>query len=126
MREPKHKKLVNAIVDSITGTHAIATKTEKQALTLAGRLNLAVRNLIQARVTGKISVDTARKLYSQMYTNLMLVGFVDVAQEVADHGESSHSAIHGAARELGPEVHKVQAIRKPDVLAREIEKQNGT
>lgn len=122
---PSHKKLIDAIIDGEVEAAEIAKRATELGDTLAKRLSLMSRAILAARVAGRISAPKAKEAYLLAYKVLSLGGFAQVAQAVADHSDKTANSISAEAKKLGTEVQKVQAIRKPDFLAREAEKRGN-
>ncbi len=122
MRNAKHKKLVDAIVDSAVGTAEIAGRSKDIAPVLGDRMSAVIRGLILERAAGHITMERATALFREAYVSLLLGGFITVAQDVIDHSESSVLAVHTEGLALGAELLLVEKVSKPDFLQRELDK----
>ena len=121
-RPAAHKELVDAIIDSEVDAKEIADRAAELGGTLGQRLNTVMVAVLKARADGKVSAQRARELFMEAYRALSLSGFTKVAQDVKDHAQDSTDRLIKAAEALGPEVHKVEAVRDADKLARAAEK----
>lgn len=121
-RPADHKSLVDAIIDGEVSAKEIAQRAAELGATLSARSNFVMRKLIAACASGKITATQARKMWLEAFTALSLVGFAQIAQDVADNAAKATDEVITAARKLKGEVTKVGAVRSADKLAREAEK----
>lgn len=110
------KDLVNAIIDGEEDAKALASRAGEIGKTLAERLTAAAKALASAILDGRLTEEKARKMWRLFYVQLVLVGFIQVAQEVRDVATSAHGAVKAAGE--GVDKTKVGAIRSADKKAR--------
>lgn len=125
MRSAAEQKLINAIIDGEVEAKKLSEKARDFGVDLGKKLTAASKKIVAARASGTISAEQAKKFFKEAFINLTLIGFAEVAQEVADHSKQVAGDIYVAARQMGDGLPKASPIRKADFVAREVEKANG-
>lgn len=121
-RPPSEKKLIDAIIDGELAAKELIEEAKRDGAKYGEILTRVSRAITQARVSGQISAAQAKALFKETYITLTMRGFVEVAQQVADHSGEVARAIRIAAQGLGADLVKASPIRKADFVARELEK----
>ncbi len=120
--DPKHKALVDAIVDSEMDAKELADKAATLGGALGSQLTVVSKNLAKRIIAGKLHIDEAEKMFREMYMLLTLKGFAYVAHDVAIIARQNEEAIASAAAALGKGVSSVVKIQRIDKAEREAER----
>ncbi len=124
VRDPKHKALIDALVDGEENVSAIAKRSAELGATHGQKLTNALRNIMRARAEGRITPANAKKLWREVWMVLSLGVFAQVAPDVAE-AKKDHDKVIEEAEKLGPDKLKVSPLGNADKLARAKEKADG-
>ncbi len=126
--DPKHLRLVNAIIDGEVEGAEIAQRAQSLGGSLAERLNRITRAIVTMRVAGRISPAQAKVAYVEAFKALSLGGFARVAEATQLHGAKTAVMVHTEAKALGLEALTMKKITREDfknrALARELEREH--
>lgn len=126
--DPKHLRLVNAIIDGEVEGAEIAKRAQAFGGSLAERLSRITRAIVTMRVVGRISPEQAKVAYVEAYKALSLGGFARVAEDTRLHGAKTAVMVHTEAKAIKLEVLTMKKITREDfktrALARELEREH--
>ncbi len=124
-RNPKHKKLVDALIDCELEAVEMSKQAYEEGKPAAALATAIARKLVALRVAGKIGPDLAKQMLREGMRTAVLLTYskrVHGVQEMVDR----HAPIQmEAIRNLGAPLNEVEAIRNSDISERETEKKNG-